>query len=136
MAKSKTKENCFIIMPITTPTNLVERYKGDEDHFTHVLEHLFIPALESAGFKPISPKSAGSDVIQAEIIKQLSSCELVLCDMSILNPNRRLKRKTRSTSTSISSESSSAIMGPLIPRVSEIIWPSADTQPWLRHLLR
>jgi len=87
MAKSETKESCFIIMPITTPEHLVERYKGDADHFVHVLEHLFVPALVNAGFEPISPKSTGSNVIQAEIIKQLSSCELVLCDMSILNPN-------------------------------------------------
>ncbi len=87
MAKSETKKSCFIIMPITTPKHLVEQYKDDADHFAHVLEHLFIPALESAGFDPISPKSTGSNVIQADIIKQLSSCELVLCDMSIFNPN-------------------------------------------------
>ncbi len=87
MAKSETEKNCFIIMPITTPEHLVERYKGDDKHFDHVLEHLFVPALTEAGFNPISPKSTGSNVIQADIIKQLSSCELVLCDMSILNPN-------------------------------------------------
>ncbi|MCP4610312.1 MAG: hypothetical protein GY845_16500 [Planctomycetes bacterium] len=87
MAKSKPPKNCFIIMPITTPEQLVERYKGDDKHFDHVLEHLFVPALTEAGFNPISPKSTGSNVIQAEIIKQLSDCELVLCDMSILNPN-------------------------------------------------
>lgn len=87
MAKSETKGSCFIIMPITTPEHLVKRYKDDADHFAHVLEYLFIPALENAGFIPISPKSTGSNVIQADFIKQLSSCELVLCDMSILNPN-------------------------------------------------
>ncbi|MGB2861997.1 MAG: hypothetical protein WBC05_01610 [Sedimentisphaerales bacterium] len=87
MAKLEPKKKCFIIMPITTPIGLVERYKGDTDHFQHVLGHLFIPALEIAGFEAIPPKSTGSDVIHAEIIKQLSSCELVLCDMSIFNPN-------------------------------------------------
>ena len=87
MAGSNTKPTCFIIMPITTPPALVGQYKDDPDHFAHVLEHLFVPALKSAGFEPISPKSTGSPVIQAEIIKQLSACELVLCDMSILNPN-------------------------------------------------
>jgi len=87
MAKSGPKEKCFIIMPITTPTELVEQYKGDKDHFGHVLEHLFIPALEEAGFEPITPTAEGSNIIQADIIKQLSSCELVLCDISILNPN-------------------------------------------------
>lgn len=89
MAKSKTekKKNCFIVMPITTPLERVEDYGDDEKHFDHVLDHLFMPAIRNAGFEPIPPKSAGSDIIQAEIIKQLSSCELVLCDMSLLNPN-------------------------------------------------
>lgn len=85
--ESKTNGRCFIIMPITTPSHVVERYKGDEDHFIHVLDHLFIPALKEAGFTPIPPKSEGSNIIHADIIKQLSECELVLCDMSILNPN-------------------------------------------------
>ncbi len=87
MAESDNKGNCFIIMPITTPANLAEHYNGDKDHFAHVLDHLFMPAVEKAGFSPISPKATGADLIQAEIIKQLSDTELVLCDMSIMNPN-------------------------------------------------
>ena len=87
MAKSNNEEKCFIIMPITTPDHLIDKYKDDADHFSHVLDCLFTPALKYAGFEPVSPKSTGSDVIQADIIKQLSTCELVLCDMSILNPN-------------------------------------------------
>lgn len=73
-------------MPITTPASFVNIY-SDSEHFAHVLQHLFIPAIENAGFEPISPKSTGSDLIHAEIINNLSSSELVLCDMSILNPN-------------------------------------------------
>ncbi|OQA00424.1 MAG: hypothetical protein BWY69_01713 [Planctomycetes bacterium ADurb.Bin401] len=81
------KQKCFIIMPITTPQELTGLYKDDGDHFKHVLDCLFLPAIENAGFDPISPKSAGSEIIHAEIIKHLSSSALVLCDMSILNPN-------------------------------------------------
>jgi hypothetical protein len=87
MAKEKVKQKCFIIMPITTPASLVDGYNGDAHHFTHVLEHLFVPALTNAGFDPVSPQATGSNIIQADIIKQLSDCELVLCDMSILNAN-------------------------------------------------
>ncbi len=87
MAREKVKQKCFIIMPITTPPSLVREYNGDAHHFTHVLEHLFIPALEGAGFDPVSPQATGSNIIQADIIKQLSDCDLVLCDMSILNAN-------------------------------------------------
>ncbi len=81
------KKKCFIIMPITTPEELVEIYKGDLDHFKHVLDILFIPAVEKAGFEPISPEASGSEIIQANIIKNLATTDLVLCDMSILNPN-------------------------------------------------
>ena len=52
-----------------------------------VLDHLFIPAIEEAGFNPISPKSEGSEIIHAEIITNLAECEMVLCDMSSLNAN-------------------------------------------------
>lgn len=74
-------------MPITTPVSKVEIYNGDKKHFTNVLKHLFTPAIEKAGFEVVCPKSVGSDLIHADIIENLSVSELVLCDMSILNPN-------------------------------------------------
>ena len=77
--------SCFIAMPITTVAP--ELYSNDIDHFSHVLRHLFIPAIEAAGFDPILPMAEGSDVIHAEIIKHIEQSDLVLCDMSSLNPN-------------------------------------------------
>jgi nucleoside 2-deoxyribosyltransferase len=74
-------------MPITTPVQYIETYHNDKDHFSHILQHLFTPALEKAGFEAISPKSTGSDLIHADIITNLSNCDLVLCDMSLVNPN-------------------------------------------------
>jgi len=87
MTKEEEKKDCFIIMPITTPKEMVEVYNGDTEHFKHVLESLFIPAIDKAGFNPIPPITKGSPIIQAEIIKHLAEVDLVLCDMSILNPN-------------------------------------------------
>ena len=58
--------NCFIIMPITTPNDKLEDYNNDKDHFKHVLDHLFIPAIEKAGFEPKSPITKGSSLIQGE----------------------------------------------------------------------
>jgi len=84
---SNDEKTCFVIMPLTTPKDKLEQYNNDSDHFLHILDHLFIPALEDVGFTPVSPKSTGSDIIQADIIRNLSVCDLVLCDMSILNPN-------------------------------------------------
>lgn len=74
-------------MPITTPVSYNQTYNNDKDHFANVLKHLFTPAIDKAGFETISPKSTGSDLIHADIITNLSNSDLVLCDMSILNPN-------------------------------------------------
>ena len=84
MAEKKT---CFIIMPITTPDQMLGVYRDGEQHFKHVLECLFIPSMEKAGFEAIPPEAKGSDLIHAEIIGSLESSDLVLCDMSCLNPN-------------------------------------------------
>ena len=84
---AKNMSKCFIIMPITTPEATVPRYGGDADHFEHVLDHLFVPAVERAGYEPIPPIAEGSDLIHARIITNLDEADLVLCDMSCLNPN-------------------------------------------------
>jgi uncharacterized small protein (DUF1192 family) len=78
---------CFVIMPLTTPKSAVERYGGDAQHFHHVLEHLFVPAIEAAGFTPKKPIAEGSDMILAEIVRNLQDADMVLCDISTLNAN-------------------------------------------------
>ena len=74
-------------MPISTPENLVSTYGNDPDHFHHVLEHFFVPAVEKSGFTAIRPLAQGSDVIHAEIIKNIEKADVVLCDISSLNAN-------------------------------------------------
>ena len=78
---------CFVIMPVTTPDHFLSAYNNDGAHFHHVLEHLFRPALEQLDFEVISPVAIGADLIHAEIIRNLETADLVLCDMSIVNPN-------------------------------------------------
>jgi len=81
------ERTCFIIMPITTPDQFAERYRDGPDHFRHVLQCLFLPAVSQAGYEPIEPIAKGADLIHAEIVKNLEASDLVLCDMSCLNPN-------------------------------------------------
>ena len=81
------EKTCFIIMPITTPEAFIPKYRDGADHFRHVLECLFIPGVEKAGYAAAPPIAKGSDLIHAEIIRNLESADLVLCDMSCLNPN-------------------------------------------------
>ena len=80
------RKSCFVAMPITTPVLYVEKL-GDAEHFAHVLEHLFRPALEKADYTVIPPSTLGAELIHAEIIKNLEQADLVLCDLSSLNPN-------------------------------------------------
>lgn len=83
---SDDAKTCFIAMPVTTTPEQAERY-GDASHWTHVMETLFVPAIEAAGFEALRPVSTGSDYIQAEIVRQLESADMVLCDMSHNNAN-------------------------------------------------
>ena len=78
---------CFIIMPITTPSEWSHLYNNDPDHFLNVLNHLFIPAVEAADMEPIPPSSEASEIIHADIISKLASADMVLCDISSLNSN-------------------------------------------------
>jgi hypothetical protein len=74
-------------MPISIPDAYLETYGRDKKHFEHVLDFLLVPSLSDAGIDSIKPISAGSELIHAEIIEQLEKSDLVLCDMSCLNPN-------------------------------------------------
>jgi hypothetical protein len=79
--------DCFVIMPIATPTGLVSDYGGDARHFEHILDYLFSPALSQAEYNIIPPSVLNSQIIQAEIIKNLETADLVLCDISRWNAN-------------------------------------------------
>ena len=80
-------KECFIIMPLTVPETMFDKYRDGKEHFGHVLECLFMPAVEKADFKPVPPIAKGADLIHARIVKNLETAHLVLCDMSCLNPN-------------------------------------------------
>lgn len=81
-AKKGGRPVCFIIMPFT---------ERQDDHqvgfFTEVLEQLFNPALEAAGFEPRTALRQGSDVIQATIVNALLDADMVLADLTEHNPN-------------------------------------------------
>ena len=78
---------CFVIMPISTPPEIVDAYGGDPDHFAHVLDHLFVPALTAGKYNVVRPAFDNSEVIQGEIIGHLAKADLVLCDISAWNAN-------------------------------------------------
>jgi hypothetical protein len=79
-------KTCFIAMPVATSKAHAEFF-GDVEHWAHVLETLFAPAVEAAGFEVWRPVAKGSFLIHAEIVRQLAEADMVLCDMSEYNPN-------------------------------------------------
>lgn len=81
------RPTCFIAMPITTSEREAELYSKDTSHWAHVLDVLFVPAVDAAGFQPIKPVAKGSALIHANIVKQLVEADMVLCDLSGHNPN-------------------------------------------------
>lgn len=81
-----TRPECFIAMPITVHEDEAKLYR-DAKHWEHVMEQLFIPAIEKAGFRPIKPFTNGSGMIMARIVQYLAEAPMVLCDLSQLNPN-------------------------------------------------
>jgi len=82
-----TEKTCFIIMPITTPDFMLDKYHDGKEHFKHILDCLFIPSVEKAGYQAIPPIAKGADLIHAEVVHNLETADIVLCDMSCLNPN-------------------------------------------------
>lgn len=82
-----SKDKCFIIAPISTSPERAALHLNDDAHCEHVIEHLLVPAVVKAGFEPIKPKAKGANLIHAEIVQNLQTAALVLCDMSGLNPN-------------------------------------------------
>ena len=83
-------------MPMSTPEHLAGRYADRVDHFPKVLESLIAPALERAGLQIRRPDRAGTENIQAGIINDLQDANLVLADLSGLNPNVFLELGIRS----------------------------------------
>lgn len=77
------KEKCFVIMPIGELDGIYPK-----DHFRHVYEDIFKPAIEKAGYEAYRVDyNKSSSLIQVEIVKEIVESPMVLCDLSTRNPN-------------------------------------------------
>lgn len=81
-----SEPTCFIAMPISSKPEHEDLY-GDKEHWQHVMESLFIPAVKNAGMQPIPPIADGSDLIHGSIVRNIMRADMVLCDLSSHNPN-------------------------------------------------
>src|ERR1044072_8988968 len=77
-----TMKTCFVIMPFSDPPGY------ESGHFLRVFNALIAPACERAGLTPIRADSvASSSVIMLDVIRNVVSADVVLCDLSSSNPN-------------------------------------------------
>jgi nucleoside 2-deoxyribosyltransferase len=83
-------------MPITVAAHHLERYENRDDHYEQIFRSMIQPAVELAGLQVSAPKREGTENIQAGIINDLQSADLVLADLSGLNPNVFLELGIRS----------------------------------------
>lgn len=90
------------------------RYGDRTDHFTKIHDTLLVPAIEAAGLRALPTARAGTENIQAAIINDLEGADLVLADLSALNPNVFLELGIRS-----------ALDKPVC-----LIWDGLDTLPF------
>lgn len=82
IASEEKSKSCFVIMPISD----VEGY--DAGHFDRVYDHLIKPACEKAGFSPIrADKNNKANFIVVDILKQIISSDMAICDLSARNSN-------------------------------------------------
>ena len=72
---------CFVISPISTPSGYVD------GHFTEVMEHIIKPACVGMYAPQLASYTVGSDLIHADIVRQLIEAPMAICDLSSLNPN-------------------------------------------------
>lgn len=81
--KSEKGEQCFVMMPFTTPENY-----NDENHFTKIYEQIFIPAIQKAGYEPYRvDQNKICDSIIGKIFDAVRECPMAICDLSSRNPN-------------------------------------------------
>jgi len=72
--------SCFVIMPFSDTANHTEEY------WTHHFEYFLKPLIEENGFKAYRSEALRGDILD-NIIKQLIHAQVVVADLTDLNPN-------------------------------------------------
>ncbi|MEK3868182.1 hypothetical protein MHH60_32495 [Paenibacillus sp. FSL H7-0716] len=78
----EAEKKCFIIMPIADTPGY------DPGHFNRVYEYIIKPACINAGFKPErADDTKNTNTIILDILNQIVSADMAICDLSSKNPN-------------------------------------------------
>lgn len=75
-------KTCFVIMPIG------ELNIYPPNHFRHIYEDLFSPAIKEAGFIPKRADDyKSSSLIHVNVVREIIDAPMAICDLSTRNPN-------------------------------------------------
>ena len=78
----KMNKTCFVIMPIGELTTY------PQNHFRHIYEDLFSPAIEEVGFMPKRADDyKSSSLIHVNVVREIIEAPMAICDLSTRNPN-------------------------------------------------
>lgn len=80
--ENDTGKTCFVAMPFSEKDS-----KHPAGFFSEVLKQIVAPAGRKAGFRVITARKKGSDVIHATIMNGLLDADLVIVDLTEHNPN-------------------------------------------------
>lgn len=79
---------CFVIMPFRVREGDLATYHDDKGHWLHVYESLIEPAVKAAGLQcERDDEDASTRLVVDGIWQKVENADLVLCDLSSLNPN-------------------------------------------------
>lgn len=80
--ENETGRICFVAMPFSEKDS-----KHVAGFFNEVLRQIIAPAGRKAGFRVVTARKSGSDVIHATIVNGLLDADLVVADLTEHNPN-------------------------------------------------
>ncbi|MFG0255026.1 MAG: hypothetical protein ACF787_08000 [Rhodopirellula sp. JB053] len=80
--ETETGLTCFVAMPFSERDS-----SHPEGFFSEVLRQIIAPAGRKAGFRVVTARKRGSDVIHATIVNGLLDADLVVADLTEHNPN-------------------------------------------------
>ena len=88
----KNIPKCFVIMPFTVRDSNLLKYSNDKNHWNEVYSGIIVPAIKKAGLRyERDDDDVASRLITENIWRKIEEADVILCDLSALNPNVHLE---------------------------------------------
>lgn len=86
------RKKCFVLMPFSVRDFDLPKYNSDKNHWNEVYRGLIIPSVIEAGLQcERDDDDISSRLIAENVWRKIEEADVVLCDLSALNPNVHLE---------------------------------------------